>query len=488
MKKYLALLMAAAFLAAAPLWAADQRILATEEMVGANHATKADTLNRLGLVEHENDGQHTLSGFQGSQFAADAQASDTYAITLDPVPSAYFTGMLVYFTANTANNGAATLNVNALGAKSILKHHDLALETGDIEAGQLVVCLYDGTYFQLASAGGSAVVLKALFDAYSILYADSDNTPAKLTVGASTIVGRYSSGGIVALTATQVRAILNVDSGADVTGSNAPQAHKTSHQNGGSDEISVSGLSGVLGDDQHVIDSEAKAAAVQSGAITDGVTLAPTHDAVYDVKATADAAQTAAEVAALILAHKNITDAHHAKYLDSEAKAAAVQSGAIANGVTKAPTHDAVYDVKVTADAAQTAPEVLAVSINNVKEDTTPELGGEMDCGAHSVGFTQQAATGDGTTTIDWKLGNKFAFTFGNQADTFTFTAPTKSCNLVLVVKQYSTGGQTATWPGTVKWPDGTAPTLSTGNNAVDIICFYYDGTNYYGSASLDFS
>jgi len=37
---------------------------------------------------------------------------------------------------------------------------------------------------------------------------------------------------------------------ADVTGSNAPQAHKSSHENGGSDEISVAGLSGELADNQ----------------------------------------------------------------------------------------------------------------------------------------------------------------------------------------------------------------------------------------------
>ena len=60
--------------------------------------------------------------------------------------------------------------------------------------------------------------------------------------------------------------------------------------------------------------------------------------------------------------HNAIGDAapHHAKYSDAEAKAAAVQAGAITNGVTKAPTHDAVYDVKVTADAAQTLAEVNA--------------------------------------------------------------------------------------------------------------------------------
>lgn len=58
------------------------------------------------------------------------------------------------------------------------------------------------------------VVLKSLFDAYSILAADTDNTPAKLTVGASTIVGRAAAGGIVALTATETRTILNVADGA----------------------------------------------------------------------------------------------------------------------------------------------------------------------------------------------------------------------------------------------------------------------------------
>lgn len=55
---------------------------------------------------------------------------------------------------------------------------------------------------------------KSLYDANSILYATTDNTPVALTVGASTIVGRKSSGDIVALTATETRTILNVENGA----------------------------------------------------------------------------------------------------------------------------------------------------------------------------------------------------------------------------------------------------------------------------------
>ena len=115
-------------------------------------------------------------------------------------------------------------------------------------------------------------------------------------------------------------------------------------------------------------------------------------------------------------------------------------------------------------------------------------LTGELDCGANSAGFTQQTATGDSTTTVDWTSGNKFYFTFGAYNETFTFTAPSKSCNLLLVLKQDGVGSRTATFPGTVLWPGGVAPTLSTTAAKVDIISFYYDGTNYFGTYSLDFA
>lgn len=39
---------------------ADQRVQSTEELVGANHATKSDTVNRITVVEHANDGTHAI--------------------------------------------------------------------------------------------------------------------------------------------------------------------------------------------------------------------------------------------------------------------------------------------------------------------------------------------------------------------------------------------------------------------------------------------
>jgi len=144
----------------APVIAADQRIQATEEMVGAGHVTKADTLNRLTLVDHNTDGTHKLSGFQAEMYAADAGASDTYVVTLSPIPAAYFNGMVVNFKANTVNTGAATLNVNSLGAKTIKKQYNVDLADGDIPAGGFVSVIYDGTNFQLIGpVPGSASVL-----------------------------------------------------------------------------------------------------------------------------------------------------------------------------------------------------------------------------------------------------------------------------------------------------------------------------------------
>lgn len=115
--------------------------------------TRVDVSERM-AIDHvwktgATDGMHKLSGFQGAQYAADAGSSDTYAITLSPVPAAYFTGMVVVFKANTVNTGTATLNVNSLGAKTIKKRYNEDLENGDILAGQNVVVVYDGTNFQL---------------------------------------------------------------------------------------------------------------------------------------------------------------------------------------------------------------------------------------------------------------------------------------------------------------------------------------------------
>ena len=84
-------------------------------------------------------------------FGADAEASDAYVITLAPAPAALTVGMMCTFTANTANTDGATFNPNSFGANAILKMNDQALVTGDIEAGQVVVVVWDGANYQMTS-------------------------------------------------------------------------------------------------------------------------------------------------------------------------------------------------------------------------------------------------------------------------------------------------------------------------------------------------
>ena len=93
----------------------------------------------------------TQSGLQinAEKYAADAGSTDAYSITLSPVPAAYVTGMLVGFMANSANVGTATLNVNGLGARTIVKGVSTTLDSGDILTGQVVGVVYKDPNFVL---------------------------------------------------------------------------------------------------------------------------------------------------------------------------------------------------------------------------------------------------------------------------------------------------------------------------------------------------
>lgn len=95
----------------------------------------------------------TQTGFQhnAEKYGADAGSTDDYVITLVPAPISYTVGMVVYFKANTVNTGGCTLNVNSLGAKTIVKGINSALATGDIAVGQFCAVVYDGTNFVLQS-------------------------------------------------------------------------------------------------------------------------------------------------------------------------------------------------------------------------------------------------------------------------------------------------------------------------------------------------
>lgn len=71
-----------------------------------------------------------------------------------------------------------------------------------------------------------------------------------------------------------------------------------------------------------------------------------------------------------------------------------------------------------------------------------------------------------------------------------TFTMPTATAgkSFVLITVQDATGSRTATFTS-VKWPSATAPTLTTtATTGRDILTFFSDGTNWYGTYAQAFA
>jgi hypothetical protein len=77
---------------------------------------------------------------------------------LSPALVSYRKGVRYTFLANTRNTGAATLNLNGLGAKTIKKVVNgvtTDLVDFDIQAGQMIDVMYDGTNMQMLSQLGN---------------------------------------------------------------------------------------------------------------------------------------------------------------------------------------------------------------------------------------------------------------------------------------------------------------------------------------------
>jgi hypothetical protein len=93
-------------------------------------------------------------------------------------------------------------------------------------------------------------------------------------------------------------------------------------------------------------------------------------------------------------------------------------------------------------------------------------------------------ASSGSTETINLANGNVHDVTLTDDC-TFTFTPPAAGRGRAFSIwlRQGSGAPHLATWPGSVVWPGGSAPTLSTAENDVDVLHFATldGGTVWYG-------
>jgi len=106
-----------------------------------------------------------------------------------------------------------------------------------------------------------------------------------------------------------------------------------------------------------------------------------------------------------------------------------------------------------------------------------------VEAGTFTNGYTEEVATANTSTayTIDLANGSVQILTLTGNC-TFTFPTATAGRSFIMILKQDGTGSRTVTWPSAVKWPAGTAPTITSTASKADKYVFTADGTNWIGS------
>ena len=150
----------------------------------------------MGTYAHTNVGNATArtmyasaSQAQDSTLTYLTSVSGTNAITASaPISmTAYATGQIFRFIAAGTSTGAVTININAIGIKSIVRVNGSPLLTGDIPLGSAVQIMYDGTNFQLLGLSVAADVNAGL-TANTIVNATTTYTTGGITLPSQTAV------------------------------------------------------------------------------------------------------------------------------------------------------------------------------------------------------------------------------------------------------------------------------------------------------------
>ena len=125
---------------------------------------------------------------------------------------------------------------------------------------------------------------------------------------------------------------------------------------------------------------------------------------------------------------------------------------------------------------------IVLGKIANIVEDTTPEFGGEVDAGEHTIGFSLKSwgTVSSGTVNIDLRTSNKHIIVIDG-AVTVTFTNPTNACNITIVVEQTAAVGRSLTLP-TIKWIGKTNSGITAEDNAIDLVTLLWTGSYYVGT------
>lgn len=124
-------------------------------------------------------------------YVAAGGTGNAITATLDPVPAAYSAGLEAHIKIATANTSAVTVNLNGLGAKSLLSKGGAALVAGDLLPGDIVVIVYDGAAFRAVSLARSEI--GKLIRAQPVVYFRASQANTNLPNSVTTLVTGFDN-------------------------------------------------------------------------------------------------------------------------------------------------------------------------------------------------------------------------------------------------------------------------------------------------------
>ncbi|HEX2927751.1 MAG TPA: hypothetical protein VHP38_16075 [Ruminiclostridium sp.] len=126
-------------------------------LLGLKSAAEKEFNTTGGVAAYDTVLTHLSDYVRQPGYAVTTGSANTYAVTLSPAPTAYTDGMGIVVKINAANTGAATININSLGAKAIVDGKGNALVTGKLRLNGTYSLKYNSTSgnFILQGEGGS---------------------------------------------------------------------------------------------------------------------------------------------------------------------------------------------------------------------------------------------------------------------------------------------------------------------------------------------
>lgn len=426
----------------------------------------------------------------------DSGTANAVEITLTDPRTDYQDGDQITWKATNTNTGATTIDIDTVGAVALVGADGTPLGAGDVATGLYYTAIFDLTNNRWQMLGASAAALAAADDrvTWAAEWATQpEDVPVSIDAGGDGATD-FSALHWAAKAATS-------ESNADTSETNAAASEAAAALSAATINLPAIGGSDV-------------ADLIRVNA---GKTGYEFYNIFADANNTWETDQT---FTTLIIPRRDsdVSDAPAIWFGDTIADGGAIRwqqgcQGVTHNMIFKSGGSTIVEFATAAAPLKTTSTQLLFNGIDVQRASTTTNTGlvelatqAEVDAGTDTTRvvtadtlhdkstikvnteayFSSEVDNGNSGTsdTVTWTSGNKQKSTLTGNC-TFTFTAPSGPTNLVLRLVQDATGSRTVTWPATVHWGAGLEPVLTTTASAVDILTFYYDGTNYHGGVAI---